>query len=234
MYHVGVCDDSVNICSFIEKCLLQKAGRENIVIKMETWYSGEELWSYLQTEDQIDVLFLDIELLDMTGIEVAENIRKQLENWEIQIIYISGKTNYAQSLFKTQPMDFLVKPLDAEQIEEAFDTARKIISKGMEKFEFQNGKEHYFVAYSQIVYFTSSGRTVNIITINGNRGFYGKLKEISKNLPHDFIIIHQSYIVNSKYIKRYVYETIELEDGTILPISKVYRKQVRQRLLREG
>ena len=181
MYHVGVCDDSVNICSFIEKCLLQKASRENIIIKMETWYSGEELWSYLQTEEQIDVLFLDIELLDMTGIEVAENIRKQLENWEIQIIYISGKTNYAQSLFKTQPMDFLVKPLDAEQIEDAFDTARKIISKGMEKFEFQNGKEHYFLAYNQIVYFTSSGRTVNIVTISGNRAFYGKLKEIKKS-----------------------------------------------------
>ena len=131
-------------------------------------------------------------------------------------------------------MDFLVKPLDAEQIEDAFDTARKIISKGMEKFEFQNGKEHYFLAYNQIVYFTSSGRTVNIVTISGNRAFYGKLKEIARNLPHDFIIIHQSYIVNSKYIKRYVYETIELEDGTILPISKIYRKQVRQRLLREG
>lgn len=234
MYHVGVCDDSVNICSFIEKCLLQKANRENIVIKMETWYSGEELWSYLQTEDQIDILFLDIELLDMTGIEVAENIRNQLENWEIQIIYISGKTDYVQKLFKTQPMDFLIKPLDAEQIEKAFDTAKKIISKGMEKFEFQNGKEHYFISYNQIVYFTSSGRTVNLITISGNREFYGKLKEIGKNLPNDFIIIHQSYIVNSKYIKRYVYETIELDDGTILPISKIYRKQVRQRLLREG
>lgn len=234
MYHVGICDDCVNVCSFIEKCLLQKANRENIVIKTEIWYSGEELWSYLQTENQIDVLFLDIELLDMTGIEVAGNIRNQLENWDIQIIYISGKTDYAQRLFKTQPMDFLIKPLDAEQLEEAFDTAKKIISKGMEKFEFQNGKEHFYISYNQIVYFTSFGRTVNIVTINGNREFYGKLKEVVRSLPHDFIPIHQSYIVNSKYIRRYVYETIELDDGTVLPISKIYRKQVRQRLLREG
>lgn len=234
MYYVGICDDGVNICSFIEKCLLMKAEREDIDLETEIWCSGEDLWKYLQTGSPMDILFLDIELLDMTGIELGSNIRNQLEDWNIQIIYISGTANYAKHLFKTQPMDFLIKPLNAEQIEEAFTTAMKIISKGMEKFAFQNGKNHYFISYNQIMYFTSSGRTIKIITLKENKEFYGKLKELAKNLPKDFIIIHQSYIVNSQYIRRYVYEMVELEDGTTLPISKSYRKQVRRRLLREG
>lgn len=234
MYRVGICDDGINICSFIEKCLLQKAEKEKIAIETEIWYSGENLWEYLQMGNQIDILFLDIELFEMTGIEVGAYIRNRLEDWNIQIIYISGKENYANSLFKTQPMDFLIKPLNVKQIEEAFATAIKIISKRMEKFEFQNGKNHYFISYGQIIYFTSSGRTIKIVTLNDSKEFYGKLKEIAKNLPEDFITIHQSYIVNSQYIKRYVYELVELEDGTTLPISKAYRKQVRQNLLREG
>lgn len=234
MYFIGICDDSINICSFIENCLLAEADRENIAIETEIWYSGKDLWKYLQKGNRIDILFLDIELLDMTGIEVGSNIRNQLEDWNIQIIYISGTSTHAKHLFKTQPMDFLTKPLDAEQIEEAFVTARKIISKGRDKFEFQNGKNHYFIAFNQIIYFASFGRTVKIITLNENKEFYGKLKEIAINLPKNFIAIHQSYIVNSQYVKRYIYDMVELENGTTLPISKIYRKQVRERLLREG
>lgn len=234
MYYVGICDDGVGICSFIEKCLLEKAHMDKIAIEIEIWYSGENLWKYLQAGNRIDILFLDIELLEMTGIEVGSNIRNQLEDWNIQIIYISGKANYAQNLFKTQPMDFLIKPLKIEQIEEVFVIAMKIISKGMEKFEFQIGRSHYFISYNQIMYFTSYGRVIKIITSNDNKEFYGKLKEIAINLPVNFMTIHQSYIVNSQYIRRYEYETVELEDGTVLPISKNYRKQVRQRLLHEG
>ena len=60
---------------------------------------------------EYDILFLDIELFRMTGIEAGDFIRNRLEDRSMQIIYISGKSSYARELFKTQPMDFLVKPI---------------------------------------------------------------------------------------------------------------------------
>lgn len=63
--------------------------------------------------------------------------------------------------------------------------------------------------------------------------FYGKLKEVAECLPEEFIVIHQSYIVNREYVFRYTYEMVELVDGTILTISLANRKQVRDRILRE-
>lgn len=63
--------------------------------------------------------------------------------------------------------------------------------------------------------------------------FYGRLKEVAKRLSEDFIIIHQSYIVNREYVFRYTYETVELVNGTILTISLANRKLVRDRILRE-
>lgn len=233
MYYIGICDDGVNVCSFIERCLLQQAEQKRIQLEVEMWNTGEELQKFLQEGNPVDILFLDINLLGLTGIEIGEYIRNQLDNRIMQIIYMSGKTSYAQRLFKTQPMDFLVKPLKTEQIEETFDLAVKILSKKTERFEFRIGKEYYYSPYNEIIYFTSSGRVIKIVTLTGEREFYGKLKEIEKKLPQDFIMIHQSYIVNSEYIRRYAYEMMELVEGTTLTISKTYRKQVRKRLLRE-
>jgi DNA-binding LytR/AlgR family response regulator len=234
MYCIGICDDGVNVCSFIEKCLLEQAEKERLQIDIDIWNTGEDLQKFLQEGNHIDILFLDIELFELTGLEVGSYIRNQLNDRAMQIIYISGKSSYAQSLFKTQPMDFLVKPLKSEEIAAAFSLAVKILSEGMKRFEFQAGKNYYYLPYNEIIYFTSAGRVVRLATQAETLEFYGKLRDIEKKLPQNFIKIHQSYIVNNEYVRRYTYEMVELLDGTVLSISKPYRKQVRQRFLQEG
>lgn len=234
MYLVGICDDGVNICSFIENVCCEWAKREHVRVEVVVWYTGEDLKKYLEEGNVIDLLFLDIELFQITGIALAEYIRNELENRNMQIVYISGKAGYAQKLFKTQPMDFLVKPLKKKQIEDVLWLAKKILAKGEGRFEFQTGKEMYYLPYKEIIYFVSEGRRIQIITTNGGKEFYGKIKDISRRLPEEFLLIHQSYIVNSTFIQRYAYETVELTDGTVLTISKPYRKQIRQRLLEES
>ena len=61
----------------------------------------------------------------------------------------------------------------------------------------------------------------------------GKLKNIIKELPEDFLVIHKSYVVNKQRIARYTYETVELDNGRVLTISQAQRKQVREKLLKE-
>lgn len=63
--------------------------------------------------------------------------------------------------------------------------------------------------------------------------FYQEIKRSCKSLPEDFLMIHQSFIVNKEDVFRYSYETVELTDGTSLAISSGKRKQVREKLLRE-
>lgn len=233
MYNIGICDDGKNICSSIENMLLECAKDKNIRIDTNVWYTGEELKEYLEKGNQLDILFLDIELFRMTGLEVGDYIRNQLDDIGIQIIYISGKASYAQQLFKTQPLDFLVKPISKSQISDVLETAFRIIKRKNEKFEFRWGKDYYYVPMGDIVYFVSEGRKVKIVTRKETFEFYGKLKEIAGRLPKDFIIIHKSYIVNKEYIFRYTYEMVELANGIILSISPANRKQVRESILRE-
>lgn len=233
MYNIGICDDGKNICSSIENMLLECAKEKGIQIDTNVWYTGEELKEYLEKGNRLDILFLDIELFKMTGLEVGDYIRNQLDDIGIQIIYISGKASYAQQLFKTQPLDFLVKPISKSQISDVLETAFRIIKRKNEKFEFRQGKDYYHVPMGDIVYFVSEGRKVKIVTLKETFEFYGNLKETAGRLPKDFIIIHKSYIVNKEYIYRYTYEMVELANGIILSISPANRKQVRESILRE-
>lgn len=233
MYYIGICDDGENVCTSIEKMLLQYAEEMNIQIDTDVWYSGESLKDYLIEGGHLDILFLDIELFKMSGIEVGGYIRNQLDNMRLQIVYISGKVSYAQKLFRTQPLDFLVKPILQAQIDEVMDLALKIIKKRNERFEFQQGKDYYYIPMGDILYLNSERRKIKVVTVKSTFEFYGKLKEIAKHLSEDFITIHQSYIINKEYVFRYTYEMVELVDGTILTISPSNRKSVRDKLLKE-
>lgn len=233
MFHIGICDDGENVCTSIENMLLQYAQKKNIQMDTNIWYTGESLRVYLVSGGHLDVLFLDIELFKMTGIEVGSYIRNQLDNMGLQIVYISGKASYAQQLFKTQPLDFLVKPIMQEQINEVMDLALKITKRRKERFEFKQGKDYHYIPMGDIVYLGSEGRKVKVVTMKAAFEFYGKLKEAAKCLSEDFIVIHQSYIINREYVSRYTYEIVELVDGTILTISPANRKFMRDKLLRE-
>ena len=232
MYNIGICDDGRNTCAAIEKMIFECAEKKNMEIETSVWYAGEQLCEFLRQGGQLDILFLDIQLLELSGIEVGEFIRNKMEDRGMQIIYISGEASYAQSLFKTQPMDFLVKPITQQQIEDAIVLAVKILEKKAARFEFQNGKDHLFVPYDDILYFESEARKIKVVTHKAENDFYGSIKELEKSLPMNFLIIHQSYIINKEHVVRYTYEMVEMDNGTILMISKAHRRQVRDRLLR--
>lgn len=232
MYNIGICDGGINMCAYIEDVLLMYAKKNKLKIEIRVWYAGEVLCTYLQQGGHLDILFLGIELFELSGIEVGHFIRNKMEDRGMQIIYISGETAYAHRLFKSQPMDFLVKPITQQQIEDSMNLAVKLIEKSMEKFEFQNGREYYYIAYGEIIYFESIGRKIKIVTAGADKEFYGGIGDLNKKLPKEFFQIHQSYVVNKIHVFRYTYEMVEMDNGTMLSISKAYRKQVRGKLIK--
>lgn len=233
MYNIGICDDGQNICSSMENMLIQYAEEKQVQFHIQIWHTGEGLRDYLAWGGHLDILFLDIELYKMTGIEVGSYIRKELDNIGLQIIYISGKSAYAQQLFKTQPADFLVKPITQEQINGTMETTLKVIKRKNERFAFQKDRDYYYVSMGNILYFESMGRKVKIVTARDTYEFYGRLKEVAKRLPEDFIVIHKSFVINTQQVLRYTYEMVEMTNGMMLVISKIKRKQVRETLLKE-
>lgn len=234
MYKIGICDDGRQTCAALEGMILDYIEEKELKAETMIWYTGESLCDYFMQGKHLDILFLDIELFQLNGIGVGVFIRNQLKDRRMQIIYISSKTSYARDLFQTQPMDFLEKPICQEQVNRACDLAVELLGKSASRFEFQNGRDYYYIPYGEILYFTSEGRKIRIVTLHGEKEYYGKLKALVGTLPGDFLFIHQSYIVNKTHVQRYTYELVELVNGTVLTISRVYRKRVREIILHKG
>ena len=234
MYEIGICDDGENTCSLLEDYLLKYSNEKSIQLEIKIWYTGESLKDYLSNSGHLDILFLDIELYKLSGIELGHFIRYELDNMGMQLIYISGKSSYAIQLFKMQPLEFLVKPITFKQMAETMDLTIRIIKKKQERFEFQQGKDHFYVSQGEIIYFESQGRKLRLVTTNGDYEFYGRIKDITKLLSDDFMLIHQSYIVNKAQVRHYTYETAEMENGDVLTISQNLRKTVREKILRNS
>lgn len=231
MYDIGICDDEKGTCAEIEKWISDYAEGNHISVETEVWFSGEALCSDLKEKHRFDLIFLDIELLGMSGVEAGSYIRNELEDYHTHIVFISSKTNYAMSLFKIQPMDFLVKPIGFDDIKRILDRSIYLIEKENLFFEYVSGKKIFRVMYKEIMYFCGDRRKIVIVTQRGRQEFYGKMTELLKALPSNFVMIHHSYIINQNYVSEYSYERIHLVNGDELAISRSYRKDVREKIL---
>ena len=231
MYKIGICDDDKILCSVLEEQIYELSKEIEIKVEVEVWYSGESIQNDLKKGIELDLLFLDIELVRKNGIAVGNFIRNEMENMQTHIVYISSKESYAMQLFKVQPLDFLIKPVSAENIKEVLIRSVKQKSSADIYFEYRKGDSVFRVPVRNIAYFMSMDKKIIIVKKDGKEEFYGKLKNIAKTLPADFLMIHQSYIINQAYVSEYSYEMVKMADGENLNISKPYRKETRSKII---
>lgn len=230
MYRIGICDDDKILCADLEEQLYALSKEMALKVEIDVWYSGESIQNDLQKGIELDLLFLDIELVQENGITVGKFIRNEMEDMQTHIVYISSKERYAMQLFKVQPLDFLIKPVSVEQLKEVLMRSVKQKSRPDAYFEYQKGNSVFRIPIKDIAYFTSMDKKIVIVKKDGEEEFYGKLKNIAENLPVEFIMIHQSYIINQVYVREYSYETVKMVNGENLNISKPYRKETRRKI----
>ena len=232
MFHIAICDDELIVCNQIEDIILKVSSEISEKIEVEVFYSGEELCEYMLRQSDFDLIFLDIELKLLNGVQVGRKIREEMGNDIVQIVYISGKQGYAMDLFEIRPMNFLVKPLSKEKITQVVKKFIELSGKGNQYFQFNIGKTLYKIPLKDILYFESEMKKIKVITKDSIKECYGKLSDVQQEIGNsDFLLIHKSYLVNYFYVAEYQYESIKLTNGDILPISQNHRKDIRQKLL---
>ena len=232
MLNIAICDDHNDICSQVEG-YIQKICRDlGIKHNADVYYSGKSLCKKLESGEFYDLIFLDVELADSSGVDVGEIIRNEHKNDVTQIAYISSKTQYAMALFKIQPINFLIKPLKQADIENVINKAIKLKGIDSDYFTYKYEQKSYNVKISDIMYFIKDKRKIYIKTRDGGEGhqFYGKLEDIyaEQLKKYNFLHIHKSYMVNYKYVKSFGYESLTMSDGKFLPISRSKVKEVRE------
>lgn len=221
MFTVAVCDNEKVICDRMREFSERYAKEKNIAMDIMTFFSGEDLYEALTGGDSFDLIFLDIEMNRLSGLDVAKAIREFQDDLLTQIVYISAQQQYAMELFETHPLNFLVKPLEYESVAKTLHKAIRLKMKRGEIFSYSIKGETHRVPISNILYFESCGRKLRIVRTGDVEEFYGRISDLTIRLTNKrFVQIHKSYIVNIDYIDFVDGNNITMYNGDILPLSR--------------
>ncbi len=222
---IYICDDDEihqkNISNIIKRYCL---GR-NIALDIKCFLDGEKLLFGIQEEVKpIDAFFLDIELHKENGMEIAKEIKKQYSH--SNIVYISSHDKYVFQVFETEPMDYLLKPFNEENV-------RKVMNRICEKVSYNRtiqlmvSRKNIELNVDLILYIESAGCILNVHTKDNIYQTYNKMNEMLDKLNEistSFVRIHRSVIVNYDHVKNIRGDDIFLDNGTYLVISRKYRE----------
>ncbi len=202
--------------------------------------NGEEALHKLSAKEY-NLLFLDINLPILSGIEVLE----KLENIPY-LVFTTAYDKYALKAFEMGAVDYLLKPFSLNRFNKAVDKAIRSIKQNNKNLtsvyslglSLKENENHYIISYDDIVYISSHVRHAIVHTRDKDFEIAYLLKEIEDKLPNDsFIRIHKQYIVNIKYISYYQYMLggqyeifLKDDDETALPVGRKYAGPLRSKL----
>lgn len=229
MIKIGICDDmaeEVRKQKAMVQMIAEKLG-ENMEIHI--FEEGEELLQDIQRYGHMDILLLDIEMEGKNGLDIARSIRET--DYQTVLIFISAYDQYCKKLIEVQPFAFLDKPVTEYALEKVLKKVLRVRFAGNDRFLFSYQKHRYSIPLNAIMYFESMGRKICIHCTEATYDFNGKLNDVERELTGKrtkFVRAQVSYYVNPHYVREWHYDRIIMDDGTDIPISRRYRKTMRQ------
>lgn len=215
---IAICDDEREIRNYMERNIRLLYADAEII----SFENGQALLSYA---DNIDILFLDIRMEQMDGIEAARELRRA-DN-RVTIIFVTAIEEYVFQAFDVHAFHYLLKPIEPAKFFEVLQNAveDKKSVKRLEKKEeasiaIKKGTMTRRIFLCDILYLEVFNRTITLHTVNEDIEFYGKLVELEKCLGSDFVRCHRAFIVNLRYVQKYDAGSITLDNGASILLAK--------------
>ncbi|MDR0914800.1 MAG: LytTR family DNA-binding domain-containing protein [Oscillospiraceae bacterium] len=218
---IAVCDDEKK-CTDIILNYIDEYDKKGADVDFEiiTFSSGTDLLNAYKKGESFDVLFLDVEMPDISGIEVGTRVRKFDKN--VIMVFITGYYAYISSSMQLGIFQYLLKPVQQEFFNEELDRIIKTYLQNTSTFQIRYKGNVVFKKIQDIIYIeTYKHQYLNAKTADGDYQYVGKIKDEEKKLAgRGFVRCHQSYLLNMHYIQNYMPNCFQLTNGEEIPISK--------------
>lgn len=227
-YHIAVCDDSTADRQYIVSMLTEWAAKTGHSVVISEFSSAEEfLFSYEDRQDY-DILLLDVEMGEMDGVTLAKKLRKVNET--VQIVFITGYSDYISEGYEVAALHYLMKPVKQEKLFEVLSRAADKVQKNETLLMLESGSELICIPLYQVRYVDVQH---NYVTIHAKEAVTVKktLGEIESMLDERFFRVGRSAIVNLSCISRVTKTDIVLQDGTLVPLPRGAYEKVNRAII---
>lgn len=214
-----ICDDEKILADKLALSVEKHLKANDITFCTEVYYSGTEA---LENKKYYDIAFLDVEIDEVNGTQIASALKEI--NPHIVIFIITSFNKYLDSAMDLNVFRFITKPIDEERLKLSIDKALEMIDNMMIEFYLRSSRDIVKVYSEDIMCIEVDGHGTTVIT---EKGIYNSLEKISfwkeKLSAKFFYSPHNSYIVNLKFITDFKTGSVFVANKFTVPVA--YRKR---------
>lgn len=221
---IAICDDEE---AFIEKTIeminLILADTDSCTITACS--SGEELIEK-HIQEQYDIIFLDIEIGGISGMDAAREIRKS--DPKVIIVFLTGYAEFAPEGYEVGAYRYLVKNQPTYVFNDQFRSIFDEYSLNHKLFEISDRNMKSYIYLKDICYFEVLNKRITVYTLTNKYEFCGKMTDIEQQFKNDSLFIkpHKSFLINLSHIRAICTTDIIMANGRKVPLSRNYKKAV--------
>lgn len=215
MLRIAVCDDEKSMGEYLKQLIERRlSGKKDC--QVEIFSSGKKL---LEEGKDFDIFFLDIDLEDMNGIDMARRLRQKSE---AVIVFVTALKEYVFDAFDVQAFQYLLKPIDEEKFFRVLDMAIAECrpARQAEPLVIRVKGIHRNIPTEDILYAENDARKVVLHLKKEQISYYAKMSELETILGDQFFRCHRGYLVNLGAVRGYDTGNIQLENGETILMAK--------------
>lgn len=232
MYQIAICDDEEKILQDMQRKIEDCFISQGIEAEYFCTNNSEKMMEYIKNEP-LDVLFLDIDMPHISGMDIASYLKENRA--EILIVFVTSQEALVYQSFAYRPFGFVRKThIDAE-LEELIIRIKQELGEKRQELTITKGQELIRVARQEIIYIEAEGNYLNLCTKREALKVRDTMTNMESELKESgFVRCHKGYLVNAHLIEKMKGAQIELrgEAGNyVVPIGRSYEKDVKKKIL---
>ena len=222
MIRIAICDDEKYMSDQIQELACAFFGRRNRETAIRRFSCGRELLEY---DGQIDILFLDIQMKGMDGMETAKRLRAG--KFRGFLIFITVLQEMVFQSFEVQAYDYLVKPIEEARFEKTMERLlASMCSAGGSSLLVQKGYESRIIQKEDIVFCEIIDRKIYLNLASGEVvDYYERIENLETKLDSRFFRCHRSFLINLGHLRGYKNGTAYMDNSRGIPVSRLRGKE---------
>jgi len=216
-FNIAIIDDNSIDTEYVAGLVKNWSETTDHTVHIQKFSSAEAFLFHYTEHKDYDILLLDVEMGQMDGVTMAKTIRK--ENETIQIIFITGYSDYISEGYEVSALHYLMKPVKQDKLFEVLNRAIEKISKNERILYLDIDREMVCVPFHEIRYLEVRQ---NYVTIHSKQNYTVKktLSEFEADLDERFFRAGRSFLINLTYIQKVTRKEVWLTDNTVIPLSR--------------